>query len=490
MNEVILIQPLGELDHTNGLTRTYEPEPLTLEYLQTALEQVGVSSSLYYDKIDEDKLFQELLSVSITAVCFSVYTYQYPYCLELAKKIKTIFKNINKKPPTIIFGGYHPSAMPEEVIKEDPVDIVVKGEGEYVLQNVINKIVQKESLSSVNGIWYKDSNGTPFKTNNGERITDIDQLPLPRRHFEFMSKSKNFQIIYPAPSQQKSVAQMIYSRGCPHSCIFCSSENMWGKKAFWRKPEKVLDEIEYLHNEYGINAACFHDLTFNLNRNKVFDICNEFIKRDLPVYWFGLFRLDKLDKDILFALKEAKCVKLTIGFESDDIVFDKLKSNFSLSKDDYLESLSTASKIGLLIRALFIIGFPNDTEEKIRNYNNFLRTVPIDEIRVTFITPFPGTKIWAEYQQNYLPQNYDFSEFTTDIPVINHPKLTKQQLLDLRLEVVRSFYLDSKYHEHVLNKIARHPHLKNSYFEYFNFLENKGVIDNCQLTNIFKEVSV
>ena len=484
---VILIQPLGEFDHTNGLTRTYEPEPLTLEYLQSALEMIGVSSKIYYDKIDEDKLFQDLFYISITAVCFSVYTYQYPYCLGLAKKIKTVFRELNKEAPVIIFGGYHPSAVPEKVIEEVYVDIVIKGEGEYVLQEVVNKIMQKESVSSVNGIWYKDSQGIPFKTKNRERIEDIDQLPLPKRYYEYMSKSKNFQIVYPPSSQQKSIAQMIYSRGCPHSCIFCSSNNMWGKKTFWRKPEIVLDEIELLHNEYGTNAVCFHDLTFNLDKNRVLEICHEFIKRNLPVHWFGLFRLDNLDNDILLALKEAKCSKLTIGFESDNIVSDNLKNNFSLSKNDYLESLNYADKIGLLIRALLIIGFPNDTEKKIRNYNNFLRSVPIDEIRITFITPFPGTKIWDDYLQNYLPTDFDLSEFTTDFPVINHPLFTKQQLLDLRLEIVRNFYLDPNYKKRILGKIAQHQHLYHSYFEYFKFLVSKGIIDKYQFANIFKE---
>jgi len=489
MNKAIFIQPTGNLNKANVFIRTSsEPEPLSIGYLQAALEPINVASDLYYGKIDENELFQKLLSDSIIAVCFSVYTYKYSYCLELAKKIKTACIELNKEAPVIIFGGYHPSAIPETVIKEKPVDIVVKGEGEYILQDVIKNIIQKKDLSSVNGIWYKDSNGTTLKTNNRERIEDIDELPLPKRHLKFISTSKQYQIAYPAPAQQKGVAQVLYSRGCPYSCVFCPSENMWSKKVFWRNPKNVLDEIELLHNEYGTNLVFFHDLTFNLDKKKTFDICNEFIKRDLPVNWFGLFRLDNFDNDMLYALKEAKCIKINVGIETDNTEADKLKGDFSISKDDYYKILNTADEIGLIIKAFLIIGFPDDTKEKIRNYNNFLRTIPIDEIGVSFITPFPGTRIWNDYHKNFLSKDYDFREFTIENPVIDHPTLTKQQLLDLRLEIVQNFYLDTVYQERVLGKIAKYTHLQNSYFEYFKFLESNGVFDNNQLTDIFKEI--
>ncbi|MDR0603747.1 MAG: B12-binding domain-containing radical SAM protein [Bacteroidales bacterium] len=485
MKKIILIQPLGELNHTNGFTRTSEQEPLALEYLQATLEQIDVISTLYYGRIDEDKLLHELLSNPVVAVCFSIYSYQYPYCLKLAEKIKILFENKNKVAPTIIFGGYHPSAMPEKVIAEKQVDIVIKGEGEIILRDVIDTIIKKENLAGVNGIWYKDINGIVQKTKEAERIKEIDTIPFPKRHSEFMSSSRQFQITYPAPSQQKGVAQVLYSRGCPYSCIFCSSESMWGKKVFWRNPEKVLDEIEFLHNEYNTNLVFFPDLTFNLNKKKVYEICNEFIKRNLPIHWWGLFRLDNLDNEMLFMLKEAKCVKLSIGFESDDASSDKLKGNFSISKDDYAEVLYTANAIGLIIKALLIIGFPDDTEEKIRNYNNFLRSIPVDEIRVSFITPFPGTQVWDEYQNNYLSKNFNLNELTTEIPIINHPRFSKEELFDLRLEVVQNFYLDPIYKKRILDKIYKYPHLKKSYFEYFKFLENKKIINDNQLTNIF-----
>jgi radical SAM superfamily enzyme YgiQ (UPF0313 family) len=481
MNKVIFIQPLGELDKA-GISPTNIPEPLSLEYFQAVLEQIDVVSNIYYGNINENELFHELVSDDVIAIGFSVYTYQYPYSLELANKIKVFYIENNKKAPIIIFGGYHPSAQPEIVIQEEAIDIVVKGEGEIAIREIINCILQNESLSNVTGIWYKDNNGNSVHTNPRERTIEIDKFPQPKRDMKFLSKSNQYQILYPSIQQQKSVAQVMYSRGCPFSCVYCSSKNMWGNKVVWRKPEKVLDEIEYLYNNYGTNLIFFPDLTFNLDKNKIIEICNEFVKRNLPVHWSAFFRQDRLDDEMLYTIKEAKCVKIHLGIETDSIDADNLKDDYEMSTDEYFRILNKADGIGLIIRGFLIIGFPDDTVEKIRNYNDFLRCIPIDEVGLSFITPFPGTSIWNEYSQNYLPKDYDFCDFTTKIPVINHPKLTKQDLIDLYYEIFRNFYLDTAYQERILRKITRYPHLKDSFFEYFKFLEDSGVFEENQLT--------
>jgi len=482
-NNIILLQPLGKLDQPSGFMRTCYLEPLALEYLQSALEQIHISTSLYYGKIDEEALFKELSENKPLAVCFSVYTYQYLYCLQLAQRIKEFFTD-TKFVPKIIFGGYHSSALPEEIIKEkDGVDFVVVGEGEETLKELVTAIKDGKEISSIKGIWYGDPN--PHFTGIRSRIENIDLLCFPKRHTAILANAGQYQITYPPPSKQKNVAQVTYSRGCPYSCSFCSSENMWGKgKVIWRNPSKVLDEIEMLYNKYGTNLIYFPDLTFNVDKKKVEEICNEFIKRNLPVHWWGLFRLDQLDDNMLHALKESKCVKLSIGFEANDVDAVKVKGHYSIQRDKYMDILNTANDIGLIIKAFLIIGFPDDTEEKIRHYKDFVLNIPVDEIRVTFITPFPGTVIWKEYKQNnILPKDIDWNDFTTENPVINHKFLTNEQLMALRTEIVREFYLDERYAKHVIDKVSKHHHLKDSFKEYFQFLEEKNIFPNEKPTN-------
>ena len=444
-----------------------------MEYLQATLKQINVESLLFYGKIEENAIFQAIENHEVIAVGFSVYSYQYAYCLELAALIKTKYKDM-----PIIFGGYHPSAMPEIVIENEQVDFVITGEGEITFQELITALICKQDTTSVKGIWYKGNKAVPMQTKTRERIENIDKIPLPVRHRDILSHAIQYQIAYPAPSKQVAVAQVAYSRGCPYACSFCSSKNMWGEKVIWRSPVEVLNEIETLHIKFGTNLIYFPDLTFNVNEDKVHAICDEFIRRNLPVHWWGLFRLDRLTVEMLHKLKAAKCFKLSIGFERVGVSATNVKGNYYVEEEHCRHILQVANDIGMLIKAFLIIGFPDDTIETIRQYKDFLLENKIDEIRVTFITPFPGTQTWNDYhREGFLTGDYDLSRFTTEMPVIHHPHLDDDTLIKLRSELVLGFYHDTRYVDHIIQKTTKHPHLKHSYLEYLRFLDEKGIID-------------
>lgn len=474
---IFLIQSLGKLEQPSGFMRTCSLEPLGMEYLESCLQEIGFNVNLLVGNINVDYLINEIIKLKPFALCFSVYTYQFDTSIKIVEKIQRRILEINYK-PIIIFGGYHPSALPEEVLQNDNIDFVITGEGERTLQELLLNLYHNSEVDKIHGIYYKKENKI-YKTKNRSRINDIDILPYPKRHKEILDNTGQYQITYPPPSEQISVAQVSFSRGCPYSCSFCSSENTWGKSVIWRDPIKVLDEVEYLYETYGTNLIYFPDLTFNVNEQKVIDICNEFIKRDLPVYWWGLFRLDRLNKKMLTKLKEAKCVKLSIGFESvDNEVAKEIKGDYQLVKSEYLEMLKFADELGLIIKAFLIIGFPHDTREKILHYNEELLELPVDEIRVTFITPFPGTRMWEDYKNSYLDfNNICWSDFTTEDPIIEHPILSNQELIDLRLKIVKEYYFSSAYITRINRKIKKHSYLNKSYLEYFEYLLEKRIFD-------------
>jgi radical SAM superfamily enzyme YgiQ (UPF0313 family) len=231
-------------------------------------------------------------------------------------------------------------------------------------------------------------------------------------------------------------------------------------------------------------------LTFNVNEKKVFEICNEFKKRNLPVWWWGLFRLDRLSREMLLELKEAKCVKLSIGLETvnDEIAHD-IKGDYYLIRKEYMDILQFADEIGLIIKAFLMIGFLDDTKDKIRSYVGRLLELPIDEIRVTFLTPFPGTQYWDVFKERTIySTKSSWVDFTTEEPVILHPSLDKNELIDLRHEIVSNFYQDQEYTYHMTNKIRRYPELRDSFLEYFMFLEDKAVLGDSNYNfNHFKK---
>lgn len=474
-SHILLLQPLGQLDAPSGYMRTCYIEPFTLECLAAAIEERGFSTEVMTDRILAADICEAVTRTQPLAVCFSAYSYIFSDCLDLARAAKRAATEIGLN-LTTVFGGYHPSACPEDTANCPEVDYVVVGEGEETLCELLTTIRNGEIPSDVRGLVFRH-NGGLIQTPSRERVQDLDALPLPKRYPEFLCRSHQHQITYPAPSRQVSVAQVSYSRGCPFSCGFCSSENTWGRSVVWRSPVAVLDEIEMLHREHGTNLVYFPDLTLNASRNKLLMLCEEFIARRIPVHWWGLFRLDRLDEEILEALVSAGCVKLSLGIESPEpALAESVKGQYRYLTDASEGLLWKADELGLVLKAFIMVGFPEDTQASLMLYQEQLLRLPLDEIRVTFVTPFPGTEFYnSAVRDGLIPSNPDWSKFTTEEPVLNHPSLRRDDLLNLRRQIVLGFYMSTEYADHAEEKMRRFPRLSLSWIEYFQFLQEKGL---------------
>ena len=467
------MQPLGRLDQPSGYMRTCQLEPISLEYLASSIEKKGYISEIFTGNITTEDIIHIIKKHKPFAIGFSVFTYTYEICLSLSKIAKLTAHKFGYKLITI-FGGYHASAVPEEVVLNDEVDFVVIGEGEETLSDLLDSFNNSTKLSEIKGIAFNSKRGV-INTGRRNRIKDINSLPPPKRSSNILKETRQYQIAYPPPSKQISVAQVMYSRGCVFNCSFCSSRSTWGTEVYWRSPSTVLDEIEQIIEYYGTNLIYFPDLTFNLNKKKVLNFCKEFTKRKPNVYWWSLFRLDLLDEEMLFALKEANCTKLSLGIENPDLkVAKKFKGSYYTNVNNNINILDVANKLGFILKAFLMIGLANETERMIYSYKDIISEYPIDELRVTFATPFPGTKLWDESFKNGRFNNPIWSELTTEIPILAHDNIDKENLVLARNKLVSDFYLDRKYFQHVTDKIKKHPHLKESWLEYFNFFELKG----------------
>lgn len=475
---VLLVQPLGALSKPNFFLRSCYLEPLALEYLGAALERDGHIIRIEYGNITPESFKEWFLDFHPHVVGYSGYTYTFQCCLELARLAKAL------NPETInIFGGYHPTAVPQ-MASESEIDYVVIGEGERILCYLVNAIAEQRTTKSINGIAYKDENKVVINPPQ-TRIRNLDGLPLPLRNENILKSTKQYQIAFPPPSNQVAVAQVTFARGCPFGCYFCSSENMWGREVYWRDPIKVVDEIESLHEAYGTNLVYFPDLTFNVNLSRVRVICNELIKRNLPVHWWALFRVDNITDEILHLLKEAKCVKLSFGIESPNAhTIQRIKGKANYDWDKALDVFRRADRLGLIVRSFFMIGFPWETPADFFSYKSFLEESAIDELRITFSTPFPGTKYYQFCQANQLLLSSDYGDFTSEIPIIRNKDMNAGDLIELRNMLKRAFYCSNIYQERIFNKVKKFPHLRNSWIEYFEFLFTQGVYDTEEIVNL------
>lgn len=472
--KILLVQHKGSLDRANPYTRSSSLESLALGYLASAVESRG-HDAMVEGGIDQERFRNLLHDFRPDAVGFSVHSYALQDSIELARIAKTEVCNRGKAPITIL-GGHHPTACPEDTVSEECVDFVVLGEGEETLCELLEAIEEDRDYGNVAGIAFKLGDRVTL-TVARERITSLDALPYPKRDKTILEQCRQYQISYPPPSQQKSVAQVLYSRGCPFSCSYCASQITWKKKIIWRDPESVCDELEELIQDYGTNLIYFPDLTLNASKRKLLDFCQALRARNLPLHWWGFFRLDLLDDEILDALVGAKCIKLSMGVESPvQSCAKKIKDRLNINEEKQKDILNYANELGILLRAFLMIGLPDDTEERILTYPQLMLEYGFDEIRVCFATPFPGTRFFEEAKQSgLLPDKIDWSAMTTEAPYLNHPTLTKQQLLKLQKEIILQFYMSRRYLDHVVDKITRFPKFKQPWVEYLEFLSSNGV---------------
>lgn len=478
---VLLIQPLGALDRPSGYMRTCYLEPIGLEYLAGALEAKGFPCTVMSGDISRSDIADAIAKSRPSVIGFSVHTYVVKIALSLAEFAKVEARKAGYDLVTV-FGGPHPTALPRETMTNAAVDYVVPGEGEATLTEFVQCLTSGADPMQVRGLYLRSGENVAF-TGPRERIANLDALPWPKREPSVLASAKQYQIAYPPPGEQVRIAQVMYSRGCPFSCSFCSSENTWGREIIWRSPESVLDEIEHLVANHGTNLVYFPDLTFNANKERVLALCSAFRRRRPPVHWWALFRADLLDEELLDALADARCVKLSLGLESpNERLSEDVKGAYMARKSDLLRVLLYADGLGLIIKAFLILGFPDELREDIVAYADALLEYPIDELRVTFATPFPGTRFWDQCRKEGVIDGHpSWDQFTTEEPVIAHPTLSHTELLSLRERLVGDFYLHSRYAAHVAQKLRGFPRLCESWVQYFDFLGKKGVFRHRQL---------
>lgn len=443
--------------------RTSILEPYSIESLGASLRDEGVEVVLLlFQNNNSLEIASSILSQSPDIVGFSVLTKSFNISRVVAKKIKNISSDT-----LIIFGGSHPSLMPE-IVQLNEIDIIVIGEGERVLIDIVKAVIKGESYKNVKGIAYWE-NGLRI-TSLQHRIRNLDGLPWPIRVKEWMKKSRPALPIYPSKNERNGTAQITYSRGCKYKCTFCASPMMWRHVVLWRSAKEVVKEVKYLRDTYDINFLYFTDLTFNFSPLKVYELCDEFIKQEVKINWSCDFRfLESTPSDMFMRIANAGCSRIAWGIESvSDNTLSRIMKKQSLRLISHLLKLS--NQAGIINRAFLIIGFPWETKEDMIKIPEILRNLPIDSLKILFLTPFPGTPIYEQYKDLLITDNFD--HFTTDEPVLSVPNLSKENLIEIRMTILKKFYDSAEYINHWKMKVKKFPHLRKSYDEFFSFLSN------------------
>lgn len=451
---------------TGYYCRHSQLEPIGLEYIGAIIVDAGYDVRIFHQiNANNENFLVDIIEFNPDIIGFSTYTYTFKIICNIASTLK---RNLPKT--VIVVGGHHITAVPED-ISNDSIDYGVLGEGDITFLELVQAIENDSPLNQVSGIIYKQ-NVKIVQTQPRGRIKNLDKLPIPLRNIEILSNSKVRSVIYPPPSKQKSVAQVITSRGCLNNCSYCCSPIMWRRKLVIRTPENIADEFEYLHKEYGTNLIHVSDLSVNLNRDHIIKMCNAIAKRNLEVYWTACGNIDNMDEEIIDSLAKAKCKRMAFGIENlSENTICKIKPNQNNDFSNMTRTLEKLRNNGIFTRGFFIIGFPWETPEDLDNLSENMNLLALDDIRISFITPFPGTRIYGNYNGKGLIQNFDYNDYTSEIPLIENKQIPNSKYLELRETIFRSFYLSKSYSHRMLKQIQKFPEYKMVYEELFDYLQ-------------------
>lgn len=429
--KILLVSPSQSGAYGN-LTPPDYPN-LGLGYIAAALEKSGHTVKIVdidADKVTKEKFISDLKEEGYGLVGITTTSPTFSKAVELTKIVKDVSKAVT------VLGGIHVTVAPEESIRYDSVDFIVKGEGEVTILELVNYLEHGADIASIDGLYYKN-NGSVVKNRDRALIDNLDDLPFPARH---LFNRHNYS--YP-DALLKPAMPIITSRGCPANCNYCNSKNIFTRKFRVRGPENILAEIEYLIKEYGVKEIHIWDDNFTTQKKRVFQIRDEIKRRNIRIKFAfpnGL-RADYVDEEVLRALKDMGTYSVAFGVESgNQEVLDRVNKNIKLGEIE--RAFRLARKIGLEIWGFFMIGLPGDTADSIKDTIDFAIRLNPDVAKFHILKPFPGSEVYKEFLERGLLLDYNYDHFGIHTPPVHRLEtLSPGDLLEWHKLAYRRFYL-------------------------------------------------
>ncbi len=286
----------------------------------------------------------------------------------------------------LVAGGPLPTCDPEAFLTH--FDVVVRGEGEQTMREVIAAHESGGDVSSVAGVVCRPRAAAESAASPSPRpfATDLDQIPFPAR--EFLPNEQY--IRYGKHKYGYSITTVMSTRGCPFRCEFCSNV-VFGDSYRERSPRNVVDEIEAAL-ALGYQRISFADDVFTLNHRRVLEICREIRRRDLRFSWECLGRVDAFDDPTAQEMKEAGCFRIFFGIESGNDQILKLM-NKQITTAQARDAVETAHRAGLEVGAFFILCYPGETDDTVLDTLRFAGSLSLDYVGLTMPYPLPGTAL-------------------------------------------------------------------------------------------------
>jgi len=395
------------------------PYPHGLGSIISCLKKMDHDVSLLFlnEQISRNEFIYKVKEVSPDMIGYSTVTNQWHWIKQYSSWAKDAFPDILS-----ICGGIHPTFAPEEVISSNGIDIVCRGEGEYIMLELIDRIKKGKDIKQINGLWVKDKNGNITKNSMAHFVENLDSLPFSDKdsfnYYEIL-KAQNFE------------ATIMAGRGCPFECAYCCNyglQELYASHPYVRKRSiaNVMKELEYLNNNFPVNTFHFEDDTFTLNKSWVTDFCREYKKLfNIP---FSIYIRPDTEEEIISVLKKSGCYKVHIGIECGNEKFRKKLLSRPITNKQIAKIFYLLEKNNIKTHAFIILGFPGETPGMINESMSLVKELKPDHTQISIFYPYPGTKLFDKCKQEGILTNKTKSSFFAGETTLNLKNISPERL--------------------------------------------------------------
>ncbi len=364
--------------------------PLSVMALVNPLKMAGFRPVVFDERVDGDfrpvfeSVRDDLLFVGISTLTGTTITYG----LSTARKVRDADSTL-----PLVWGGVHPTLIPDQTLENPYVDIVVRGEGEETVVALAQALRDGQNLGQVDGISYKEDGRL---TNNAPRkYTEFDSLP-----------PVTYDMLDPSKYLVDQYISYQSSRGCPFQCTFCDVRAFHSRRQRFKRVETVLDDLEHIVERFHPETIEFIDDCFLTNLKRGEGIMRGLIERGIKFKWLCTCRADffrRMSDDYLKLMKESGCCEVYVGIESgSQHMLDALHKGITVEQTYKAAERLVAT--GIRMSCNFVSGFPNETPEDFQQSIEMHRKLTqfCDDPAKLYIggillyAPYPGTE---EYEK-------------------------------------------------------------------------------------------
>ncbi len=475
------------LFHPNpfSATRPYTGAPLGLLAISRILDKEGYEIKLIHP-FTHREFQEEVLKECGEALCLGISCitgYQIYEGRMVAKRVKERFPQL-----PIIWGGWHPSILPKETVRDEYVDVVVKGQGERTFAELVHCLEDDEDKGQVLGITYQENE--ELIDNPDRPLENLDNFPPIPYHLIDVEK-------FVGPQEYGKRSLLYYtSYGCPNRCGFCVEEIVTKRKWVGLSAEKIVDELKDMKSKYGIDSVAIIDSNFFVNKSRVKKMCELMLEKKVEIKWGNVngrpTTLRSYNDELWQLMKRSGLGCILTGAESgDQETLDYMRKD--AKAEDILELARFCNKYDIKILCSYLAGFPWSADPRIcrEKVDNELR-VSLSQIKELFkihsrirfmfalYLPYPSTTLFnkANSLGIELPTPFkDWSEFliaaedATKLRVRQKWIKKEQARLILMLSIYIFFFLDPDSYQLVGSKI-RNVAIKFFFFIGFALFKN------------------